>query len=58
MLIGMGVKTKVLECLKFGKPVITTPKGAEGLENLGEIQNCGLIIVNTLDVMIDTVKKI
>lgn len=57
MFVGMGVKTKVLECLKFGKPVITTIKGSEGLENLDEIQLCGFIVVNTLDEMIDTVKK-
>ena len=34
--VGAGVKTKVLECLAYGKPVITTPVGIEGLENLAK----------------------
>ena len=28
---GTGVKTKVLECMAYGRPVITTKKGVEGL---------------------------
>ena len=28
---GTGIKTKVLECMVYGRPVITTKKGVEGL---------------------------
>ena len=29
---GTGVKTKILECMAYGRPVITTEKGLQGLE--------------------------
>jgi len=29
---GTGIKTKVLECMAYGRPVITTEKGIQGLE--------------------------
>ncbi len=33
MLYGTGLKIKTIEALGFGKPLVTTPCGAEGLEN-------------------------
>ncbi len=33
---GSGVKTKILECLYLGTPVITTPFGAEGIPQANE----------------------
>mgnify|MGYP001772516050 CR=1 FL=1 len=29
---GTGIKTKVLECMAYGRPVVTTEKGIQGLE--------------------------
>ncbi len=37
--IGAGTKTKVLECLIYGKPVVTTHVGIEGLEDLAGKNN-------------------
>jgi len=48
--IGAGTKTKVLEYLAHGKPVITTPIGIEGLQNLrtNEISECVPVIVSNI----------
>lgn len=32
ILTGTGIKTKILEAMALGVPVVTTPKGAEGLD--------------------------
>jgi len=31
---GTGIKTKILECMAYGRPVITTEKGYKGLKLL------------------------
>lgn len=38
---GSGVKTKILESLYLGIPVVTTPTGAEGIPNAEEIMYIG-----------------
>ncbi|WP_196770219.1 glycosyltransferase family 4 protein [Stygiolobus azoricus] len=40
---GTGVKTKVLECMAYGRPVITTMKGIEGLNNVEKLDGIYLI---------------
>jgi glycosyltransferase involved in cell wall biosynthesis len=35
---GRGLRTKIVESAAYGRPVITTPLGAEGLEDLNLIQ--------------------
>jgi glycosyltransferase involved in cell wall biosynthesis len=44
---GMGLKTKVVEALGYGKPVIATTHASEGLEKLTKIKNSPLITANT-----------
>lgn len=34
VICGTGIKTKVIEALRFGKPVVTTPEGVRGLWEL------------------------
>ena len=41
---GTGIKTKVLECMAYGRPVITTKKGIEGLVNAEKLN--GVYLVN------------
>ena len=51
--LGSGVNVKVLEAMSYGVPVITTSKGAEGIEALhGE----HFLIVNTPEEFTDTIK--
>jgi glycosyltransferase involved in cell wall biosynthesis len=40
---GTGVKTKVLECMAYGRPVITTKKGIEGLHDVEKLDGIYLI---------------
>ena len=47
MTSGTGIKTKVLECMAYGRPVITTKKGVEGLVGVEELDG----------VIIDSVEK-
>lgn len=35
--IGGGMRTKVLQAMAYGKPVVTTPRGAAGLSFAGEL---------------------
>jgi glycosyltransferase involved in cell wall biosynthesis len=41
---GTGVKTKVLECMAYGRPVITTKKGIEGLHDVEKLDGIYIII--------------
>ena len=41
---GTGVKTKVLECMAYGRPVITTKKGLEGLHDVEKLDGIYIII--------------
>ncbi len=43
---GSGLKTKVVEALCYGKPVITTPVGAQGL---GEAVGSAMLVANRPD---------
>jgi len=40
---GTGVKTKVLECMAYGRPVITTKKGTEGLPDVEKLDGIYII---------------
>jgi glycosyltransferase involved in cell wall biosynthesis len=40
---GTGVKTKVLECMAYGRPLITTKKGIEGLHDAEKLDGVYLI---------------
>ena len=40
---GTGVKTKVLECMAYGRPVITTEKGIESLHDVEKLDGIYLI---------------
>jgi glycosyltransferase involved in cell wall biosynthesis len=56
ILLGGGIKTKVIETMAAGIPIITTSEGIRGLKNLNsnsvivedDINNYGYIIENTL----------
>ena len=41
---GTGVKTKVLECMAYGRPVITTKKGIEGLHDVEKLDGIYIIM--------------
>jgi len=41
---GTGVKTKVLECMAYGRPVITTKKGIEGLYDVEKLDGIYIIM--------------
>ncbi|MGM9879727.1 MAG: glycosyltransferase [Bacilli bacterium] len=52
---GTGIKTKILESMSFGVPVITTPIGAEGLlAKNGE----DIFVTNEIDEMISFIEKL
>lgn len=40
---GTGIKTKVLECMAYGRPVITTKKGIEGLIDAEKLNGVYLV---------------
>lgn len=54
MRFGSGIKTKILEALYLGTPVITTSRGAEGIP---EAKEC-MIIADTLEEQINNVVAI
>ena len=58
--VGAGTKTKVLEYLAYGKPVITTPIGVEGLEDLVKGLNQVIIAdINTFkETLLDVIEKL
>lgn len=41
---GMGVKTKVLECMAYGRPGITTKKGIKGLHDVEKLVGIYIIM--------------
>lgn len=47
---GTGLKIKVIEPLAFGRPVVTTPKGIEGLE---DAQDRGVLVGGTPEEFVD-----
>lgn len=52
---GSGTRIKILEYMAMGKPVVSTPKGAEGLEvNDGE----DILLAQDWDVFVDHIKRI
>jgi len=42
---GSGIRLKIMEAMAMGKPIVSTKKGAEGLN----LHNCGLIIADRPD---------
>ncbi len=42
MTIGSGVKTKVLDYLKYEKRVIATPVALEGIDRVASVRECGI----------------
>jgi glycosyltransferase involved in cell wall biosynthesis len=54
---GAGVKSKVVEALKFGLPLVTTPVGAQGLESISEFtvvtEKPDILAKAILDLLID-----
>lgn len=53
---GTGVKTKVLECMAYGKPVITTEKGIEGLEKARNIKGMYVVPLEEMSKIIREIK--
>lgn len=49
---GSGLKIKVIESLCFGKPVVTTSLGKEGLD---EFENKGLLIADHIEIWVDNI---
>ncbi|MCI2414735.1 MAG: glycosyltransferase family 4 protein [Candidatus Aramenus sp.] len=54
--VGTGVKTKVLECMAYGKPVITTEKGIEGLEKARNIKGMYVVPLEEMSKIVDKIK--
>ena len=55
MLVGSGVKTKVLDCLSWGVPVVSTREGVSGVVN---IQESGILVYDDTDSFINGILKI
>lgn len=53
--MGSGMKIKNIEALSFGKPVITTEIGAEGLKQFAER---GMLVVNDPDTWLKAIEKL
>lgn len=53
---GTGVKTKVLECMAYGRPVITTEKGIEGLEEARKLEGVYVVRLEEMSKIINEVK--
>ena len=52
---GTGIKTKVLECMAYGRPVITTKKGVEGLIGVEELNG---VIVQDVEEFPEIIKNL
>ncbi|BFI76525.1 glycosyltransferase [Sulfurisphaera ohwakuensis] len=52
---GTGIKTKVLECMAYGRPVITTKKGVEGLINVERLNG---VIVQDVEIFPEIIKNL
>ena len=57
LLYGTGIKTKILEAMSMGVPVVTNDVGAEGIDVKNErdiwIENDPLAIANRVDILLD-----
>jgi len=51
---GTGIKTKVLECMAYGRPVITTEKGIEGLIDAEKLEG---VLVDRVENFPTLIKK-
>lgn len=52
---GTGIKTKVLECMAYGRPVITTEKGVEGLTDVEKLDG---VIVDKVENFPELIKNL
>jgi len=56
---GTGVKTKVLECMAYGRPVITTEKGIEGIINYQRLDGVYVVSdVSNIDAYVNVLTQI
>jgi len=56
---GMGIKTKVLECMAYGRPVITTEKGIEGIINYQRLDGVYVVSdVSNIDAYVNVLTQI
>ncbi|WP_185957796.1 MULTISPECIES: glycosyltransferase family 4 protein [Sulfolobaceae] len=53
---GTGVKTKVLECMAYGRPVITTEKGIEGIEEARSLKGVYVVRLEEMSKVIKEMK--
>ena len=53
---GTGIKTKVLECMAYGRPVITTEKGIQGLEDAKRLKGVYVVKVEDMPRVIREIK--
>jgi len=53
---GTGIKTKVLECMAYGRPVITTEKGIQGLEAAKGLKGVYVVKVEDMPRIIKEIK--
>jgi len=53
---GTGIKTKVLECMAYGRPVITTEKGIQGLETAKGLKGIYVAKVEDMPRLIKEIK--
>ncbi len=53
--VGAGTKTKILEYLSYEKPIVTTPIGIEGLENI--VLNNPNVYVSPISMLKESLKK-
>ncbi len=54
---GSGVKTKILESLYLGTPVVTTPIGAEGIPDAAEVMYIGETEEEIIDKVLSLLEK-
>lgn len=56
---GTGIKTKVLECMAYGRPIITTKKGVEGIINYQQLDGVYVVLdANNIDDYISLLTQI
>ena len=55
----MGIKTKVLECMAYGRPAITTVKGIEGIINYQQLDGVYVVSdVSNIDAYVNVLTQI
>ncbi|PWK85721.1 GT2 family glycosyltransferase [Fulvimonas soli] len=51
---GAGIKSKVVEALQWGLPLVTTSVGAQGLDNLGRVAR----VTDEVDAMVEAIREL